>query len=140
GWDRAPTTTSLPTPSAIPPLAARLGDAALLSRQETASKTQREAAAQLKNPKQPDLGQEPDVLFQPLLRRLINAHFRLGQPENAAALVNFAASSSAPEQARAEAISVLAEWAKPSGRDHVTGLWGALGKTGWSRGGRGVRP
>lgn len=130
----------LPITLAVPRLAARLGDAALLARQETASRTQREAAAQLKNPKQPDPGQEPDVLLQPLLRRLINAHFRLGQPENGAALVNFAASSSAPEQARAEAISVLGEWAKPSGRDHVTGLWRPLEKRDGAVAARALRP
>jgi len=58
-----------------------------------------------------------------LLRRVINANYRLGASNNAAALVAFASTSPARESLRAEAITLLGEWAKPSGRDRITGLW-----------------
>ncbi len=58
-----------------------------------------------------------------LLRRVINANYRLGASNNAAALVAFASTSPAHESLRAEAITLLGDWAKPSGRDRITGLW-----------------
>ena len=61
------------------------------------------------------------------LRRIINAHFRLGAATNAGALAAFA-SSTAPSGVRAEAVQLLGEWAKPSGRDNVSGLWRPLDK------------
>ncbi|HTD64972.1 MAG TPA: HEAT repeat domain-containing protein, partial [Candidatus Limnocylindria bacterium] len=63
-----------------------------------------------------------------LLRRVINANYRVGQSENAAALAGFAATSKARESIRAEAITLLGEWAKPSGRDRITGLWRPIEK------------
>ena len=57
-----------------------------------------------------------------LVRRSINAHFRLGQPENADALADFASHPYVPATLRAEAINQLALWAKPPGRDRITGL------------------
>jgi quinoprotein glucose dehydrogenase len=118
--------SDLPIVPALPRLAAWLEDSTALAKQEEASRRQRAAAATLKNAQQPDAGQEPDVLFQPLLRRAVNAHFRLGRPEDAAALVAFASGSIGPSAVRAEAVTLLAEWAKPSGRDAVTGLWRPL--------------
>ncbi|HEX3447896.1 MAG TPA: PVC-type heme-binding CxxCH protein [Isosphaeraceae bacterium] len=59
----------------------------------------------------------------PLLRRVLNANFRLGQPENAAVLAEVAARSELPEAARVLALEMLASWATPSGRDRVLGLW-----------------
>ena len=61
-----------------------------------------------------------------LLRRVINANYRVGRPENAAALAEFAATSKAPERLRAEALSLLGEWAQPSGLDRISGLWRPL--------------
>ncbi len=58
-----------------------------------------------------------------LLRRVINANYRLGLSHNAAALAGFAATSKAADSIRAEAVTLLGEWAKPSGRDRITGLW-----------------
>jgi quinoprotein glucose dehydrogenase len=116
----------LPITAALPALAALSSDASLLKRQEEAAQVQRERVAKQKNPKNPDVASEPDVLFHPLLRRIVNAHFRLGQPENAEALVAFAASASGPSAVRAEALNVLEKWAEPSGRDNVTGLWRPL--------------
>ena len=62
----------------------------------------------------------------PLLRRVVNANFRLGGVEHAQALANFAAADGAPESVRAEVLAMLAQWDKPSGRDAVTGLWRKL--------------
>lgn len=58
-------------------------------------------------------------------RRVLNAHFRLGNDENAKALATFAASD-APEALRTEALELLGLWAKPPGRDTVVGLWRPL--------------
>jgi len=118
--------SDLPIAAGLPALAALSGDAALLKRQEEAAQVQREKVAKLKNPKSPDTASEPDVLFYPLLRRIVNAHFRLGQPENAEALVAFASSATGPSLVRAEALNVLEKWSEPSGRDNVTGLWRPL--------------
>jgi quinoprotein glucose dehydrogenase len=59
----------------------------------------------------------------PLARRVLDANFRLGQPENAAVLAEEAAGPGLPEAARVLAIDMLANWANPSGRDRVMGLW-----------------
>lgn len=58
-----------------------------------------------------------------LLRRILNANFRLGLAENAARLAAIAANTQAPEAVRAEALAALGNWERPSGRDQVTGLW-----------------
>ncbi len=60
----------------------------------------------------------------PLVRRVLNANFRLGHPEHAAMLAESATRSDLPDGARAcWRLEMLAEWAKPSGRDKVMGLW-----------------
>lgn len=59
---------------------------------------------------------------EPIAFRAINAHFRLGQAANAAALAKFAARKDAPARARAEAIAQLAEWPKPLQRDRLVGI------------------
>jgi len=63
-----------------------------------------------------------------LLRRVINANYRVGGSNNAMALAAFAATSKAPEALRNEALARLGEWERPSGRDQITGLWRALPK------------
>lgn len=65
-------------------------------------------------------------LSEPVYLRGINANFRLGQAEDAARVAALAARSDAPERVRLEALGALADWAKPSGRDRVTGLWRPL--------------
>lgn len=62
-------------------------------------------------------------LSEHVLNRALNAHYRLGTAENANALAAFAARSDVQPAQREEAIRMLADWAKPSGRDRVTGLW-----------------
>jgi quinoprotein glucose dehydrogenase len=59
----------------------------------------------------------------PLLRRVLNASSRLGRPEDAARLAAVSDRSELPAAARALALELLAQWAAPSGRDSVVGLW-----------------
>jgi quinoprotein glucose dehydrogenase len=66
------------------------------------------------------------VLSEPLARRVVNACFRLGVPPTARDLVAFAVRENEPVAARAEALEDLGDWANPSGRDKVTGLWRPL--------------
>jgi len=54
------------------------------------------------------------------LVRAVNAAFRLG---DANALARFAARIDMPAAARVEALRVLADWEKPSGRDRLMGIW-----------------
>jgi quinoprotein glucose dehydrogenase len=54
------------------------------------------------------------------LLRAVNAAFREGKDE---ALAAFAANEEAPVSARVEALKVLGEWERPSGRDRLMGLW-----------------
>jgi quinoprotein glucose dehydrogenase len=61
------------------------------------------------------------------LRRAINAAFRLGKIEHAQSLVALAQQPGAPEPLRVEALEALGDWAKPSGRDRITGLWRPIG-------------
>lgn len=65
----------------------------------------------------------PVDLLSALLRRIVNANYRLGGENHARALVRFVKSAQAPESLRSEALTLLGQWAKPSGRDTVTGLW-----------------
>ncbi len=61
-----------------------------------------------------------------LLRRVLNANYRLGTPEAASALAKYAGRSDAPAAMRLEALKMLGEWARPSGRDRVLGMWRPL--------------
>ncbi len=118
----------LPIAAAMPKLAALIDDKALFARAESASTEQRASIASAKNAKKPAPDQEPDVLVSPLYRRIVNAQFRIGGTANATALIAFASQSAAPSAVRAEAVSAFGDWAKPSGRDNVTGLWRPLDK------------
>ena len=63
----------------------------------------------------------------PVLRRVLNAHFRLGRAENGVALARFAAESPGIHlELRQEALAMLKDWAEPGGRDRVTGIWRPL--------------
>ena len=61
-----------------------------------------------------------------VLFRVLNAHFRLGQPANAAALAAYAANAAAPAKLRAEAVAQLALWPSPPARDRIVGLFRPL--------------
>ena len=73
----------------------------------------------------PSLGQLADRPGPsvPVLRRVVNANLRIGEAENAAALVRLAAREDVPVPIRAEALDALSQWAAPSGRDRIVGLW-----------------
>ena len=60
---------------------------------------------------------------EPLMRRTLNANYRLGTEESAKALANFALQDAAPPAMRAEALNMLGEWAKPGLRDRITNLF-----------------
>jgi quinoprotein glucose dehydrogenase len=63
-----------------------------------------------------------------ILRRVINANFRLGASANADAVSALAGDERLPENIRVEALTQLGEWSAPSGRDQVSGLWRPLPK------------
>ena len=54
-----------------------------------------------------------------LIRRCLNAHYRLGKPENAEAIGAFAGDDRRPEELRLEAVDMLLNWAKPGLLDRV---------------------
>ncbi|MFK7926084.1 MAG: HEAT repeat domain-containing protein [Bacteroidia bacterium] len=58
-----------------------------------------------------------------LIRRIINANSRLGKAENARWLAQYVQNESAPLEMRAEAMSVLGVWGKPSVLDRVDGRY-----------------
>jgi quinoprotein glucose dehydrogenase len=66
------------------------------------------------------------ITDEPILFRAINAHFRLGQPADAAALATFAGNADAPAKLRAEALAQLALWPKPPARDRIVGVFRPL--------------
>lgn len=61
-----------------------------------------------------------------ILFRALAANNRLGTLKAASALAAFAARKGQPESLRKEALLFLRNWAKPSGRDPVVGLWRPL--------------
>ena len=75
-------------------------------------------AARLEVPNQSEL----------LLARALNARFRLGREEDAAAMASFAGRADASDKLRVEALRDLGGWARPGRRDSVTGLTQNLGE------------
>ncbi|WP_345683094.1 PVC-type heme-binding CxxCH protein [Novipirellula caenicola] len=55
----------------------------------------------------------------PLLRRVINANYRLGTSASATALAKFASRMTTPEAMRIEALDALVNWTNPDPRDRV---------------------
>ncbi|WP_417384953.1 PVC-type heme-binding CxxCH protein [Gimesia sp.] len=58
-----------------------------------------------------------------LLRRVMNANFRMGTAENAAVVARIAADTKVPEVLRLEAIEELNQWNEPAPLDRVLGRW-----------------
>jgi len=54
--------------------------------------------------------------------RMVNANYRVGTPEAAAALARFAAKSDAPQRWRVAALKDLADWQSPGHLDRLTNL------------------
>jgi quinoprotein glucose dehydrogenase len=65
-------------------------------------------------------------LSEPLWYRVLNANFHLGGAANAVAIARFAARDDVPQELRVEAIRQLKDWAQPSGRDRLLGMWRPL--------------
>jgi quinoprotein glucose dehydrogenase len=61
-----------------------------------------------------------------LLRRVLNANFRLGGESHARALGAFAAQTNVPPATRLEALELLEQWRQPSKRDAILGTWRPL--------------
>lgn len=64
-----------------------------------------------------------DLEGEPLLRRAINANFRVGRPSDAERLARYAANPSSPENMRTTALACLALWAQPPVLDAVEGRY-----------------
>jgi quinoprotein glucose dehydrogenase len=64
--------------------------------------------------------------YDAFFRRVLNANFRLGKAEHAAALAAYAGRKDVPELLRIEALDMLGAWAKPAPRDRVLGSWRPL--------------
>jgi quinoprotein glucose dehydrogenase len=62
---------------------------------------------------------------EPIMLRALNAAFRLGTDDQAAALANFAARPGNPTL-RAEALALLALWPQPPARDRIVGVYRPL--------------
>jgi quinoprotein glucose dehydrogenase len=63
---------------------------------------------------------------EPIMVRVLNAHFRLGRSEDANALARYAARTDAPEKLRTEAITQLTLWQTPPARDRIEGVFRPL--------------
>lgn len=65
---------------------------------------------------------QPDAL----MRRIMNANFRLGGKENAMAIVEIATNPAIDEDRRIDALDMLAAWNNPKPLDRVSGQWRPL--------------
>ncbi|MEM1067586.1 MAG: HEAT repeat domain-containing protein, partial [Planctomycetota bacterium] len=63
-----------------------------------------------------------------LIRRVLNANFRLGTAASAEGLGKYAARISAPPEMRIESLRMLADWASPDPRDRVINAYRPLAK------------
>lgn len=63
-----------------------------------------------------------------LLRRVMNANFRLGTTNSAVTVAKIASDNKVPESLRLEAIEELNQWNEPSPLDRVLGRWQPLEK------------
>ena len=61
-----------------------------------------------------------------LIRRSINANFRIGDPESAHHLASYAAAKSNPMELRLDALDALSEWAAPPEIDRIEGRYRKL--------------
>lgn len=66
------------------------------------------------------------VADEPTMLRAINAAFRLGQPQHAKALADYAARNGGSPKLRSEALAQLALWPEPPARDRVVGVFRPL--------------
>ena len=71
---------------------------------------------------------DPAVASEALLRRVLNANFRLGQVDHAKEVARVVLNPQVLPALRIEALQMLAEWSEPSQRDRVNGFWRPLSK------------
>ena len=64
---------------------------------------------------------------EPLVERVINAHYRLGTAANAKALAQYATRNGANSTMRAEALLQLGLWGKTPQRDRIVGIYPTAG-------------
>jgi quinoprotein glucose dehydrogenase len=69
-----------------------------------------------------------DGLTDALVRRVMNANFRLGQKEHAERVVKFATNAALSESLRVEALEELKMWDAPPPLDRVLGAWRPIAK------------
>ncbi len=60
---------------------------------------------------------------EPLIRRAINACWRVGGTENIERLVEYSQRSNSPSELKAEALATIGNWGKPTTLDRVTGRY-----------------
>ncbi len=65
---------------------------------------------------------------EPILHRVLNAGFRMGQPQHAVVLAKFAADAKRPESMRLEALAMLEAWENPGILDRVMNRYMPLAK------------
>lgn len=73
----------------------------------------------------------PEISDEAVLRRAINANFRLGGLVQARDVAAFAAREEAPVVMRVEALHALRDWHEPPPRDRVIGFWRPLTGRPW---------
>lgn len=61
-----------------------------------------------------------------ILRRIVNANWRLGSLTSEIRLATLIGNERLPEAIRLEAVTAFNDWAKPDGKDRLTGLWRPL--------------
>ncbi len=76
----------------------------------------------------PKLGAMPIPDGDPLVRRCINAAFRLGTADHAKTVFAVVTNPNFSLAVRGEALAALADWSNPSPRDRVTGFWHPVAK------------
>lgn len=76
----------------------------------------------------PRIANTPGSVPDALVRRVINANFRLGETSHAAGVVTLAVSPHLSAAVRAESLAALEAWDNPPPRDRVTGFWRPLAK------------
>jgi quinoprotein glucose dehydrogenase len=133
-----------PIPDALPALAALIGTDGMLPSSNSGTATRGPSQLQSSGVAEAMSATDyEDLVARPLIRRVLNANFRVGQPEHAEALAAFAADGrdgmlpsqtlgtatrypSQMAEYRAKALLMLGQWAKPSPRDKVLGLYRPL--------------
>jgi quinoprotein glucose dehydrogenase len=74
----------------------------------------------------PRIEGSPEDAPDALVRRVINANFRLGSEDHARNLVRLVTTAGLSTAMRAEALACLSDWVAPGKRDRVNGFWRPL--------------